>query len=77
MKFAGLLQTAPERGLASLTAERTLNDPALSLAHAVAAVSEGRTGEESGDATPANRQVAVHFRRVALTRATARVLREA
>jgi hypothetical protein len=40
---------------------------------------DGRRFEESGDATPANtdRKVAVHFRRVALTRAKAQVLRDA
>ena len=79
VKFAGLLQMAHERGLATLTADWTYNDPELSLAHAVATFQDGRRFEESGDATPANtnRKVAVHFRRVALTRAKARVLRDA
>jgi hypothetical protein len=79
VKFAGLLQMAHERGLVSLTAEWTSNSDELSLAHAVATFSDGRRFEESGDATPANtnRKVAVHFRRVALTRAKARALRDA
>ena len=79
VRYAGLLQMAQERGLASLTADWTFNDTELSLAHAVAAFADGRRFEESGDATPANtnRKVAVHFRRVALTRAKARVLRDA
>jgi hypothetical protein len=79
VKFAGLLQMAHERGLVALTADWTLNDAKLSLAHAVATFQDGRRFEESGDATPANtnRKVAVHFRRVALTRAKARVLRDA
>jgi hypothetical protein len=79
VKFAGLLQMAHERGLVSLTADWTCNDTALSLAHAVARFSDGRRFEESGDATPenTNRKVAPHFRRVALTRAKARVLRDA
>jgi hypothetical protein len=79
VKFAGLLQMAHERGLVSLTADWTFNDTALSLAHAVARFSDGRMFEESGDATPenTNRKVAPHFRRVALTRAKARVLRDA
>jgi hypothetical protein len=79
VKFAGLLQMAHERGLVALTAAWTFNDAELSLAHAVATFQDGRRFEESGDATPANtnRKVAVHFRRVALTRAKARVLRDA
>lgn len=79
VRFAGLLQMAHERGLVSLTADWTYNDAELSLAHAVATFQDGRRFEESGDATPANtnRKVAVHFRRVALTRAKARVLRDA
>jgi hypothetical protein len=79
VKFTGLLQMAHERGLVSLTADWTYNDGELSLAHAVATFQDGRRFEESGDATPANtnRKVASHFRRVALTRAKARVLRDA
>jgi hypothetical protein len=79
VKFSGLLAMAHERGLIALTADWTYNDGELSLAHAVATFQDGRRFEESGDATPANtnRKVAVHFRRVALTRAKARVLRDA
>jgi hypothetical protein len=79
VQYAGLLFLAHERGLVSLTADWTHNDPELSLAHAVALFEDGRRFEESGDATPANtnRKVAVHFRRVALTRAKARALRDA
>ena len=79
VRFAGLLQMALERGLVSLTAAWTYNDTELSLAHAVAVFADGRQFEESGDASPANvtKKVAVHFRRVALTRAKARVLRDA
>lgn len=79
VKFIGLLQMAHARGLVALTADWTSNDAELSLAHAVATFQDGRRFEESGDATPANtnRKVAVHFRRVALTRAKARVLRDA
>src|SRR2546427_8549996 len=79
VRFAGLLQMALERGLVSLTAAWTYNDAELSLAHAVAVFADGRQFEESGDASPANvtKKVAVHFRRVALTRAKARVLRDA
>ncbi len=79
VRYAGLLQMALERGLVSLTADWTYNDAELSLAHAVATFADGRRFEESGDASPANctRMVATHFRRVALTRAKARVLRDA
>ena len=79
VRFAGLLQMAHERGLVALTADWTFNDAELSLAHAVATFQDGRRFEESGDASPANvtRLVAVHLRRVALTRAKARVLRDA
>jgi hypothetical protein len=79
VRFAGLLQMAHERGLVSLTAEWTYNDSELSLAHAVATFQDGRSFTEAGDATPSNtnRKVAVHFRRVALTRAKARALRDA
>lgn len=70
---------AHERGLVSLVADWTYNDSALSLAHAVATFQDGRSFEEAGDATPDNvtRKVVPHFRRVALTRAKARVLRDA
>ena len=79
VKCAGLLHMAHERGLVALTAEWTYNDGELSLAHAVATFQDGRRFAESGDATPANtnRLVAVPFRRVALTRGKARVLRDA
>ena len=77
VKFAGLLQMAHERGLVSLTVDWTYNDADLSLAHAVATFQDGRRFEDSGDATPANtnKKVAPHFRRCALTRASARALR--
>jgi hypothetical protein len=79
LKFAGLLQMALDRGLVGLTADWTFNDATLSLAHAVATFQDGRRFEESGDASPDNctKKVAAHFRRVALTRAKARVLRDA
>jgi hypothetical protein len=79
VRFAGLLKMAHERGLTSLTETWTYNDPELSLAHAVASFQDGKHFEGSGDATPANvtRKVAPHFRRVALTRAKSRALRDA
>ncbi len=78
VRFVGLLQMAHERGLQELKADWTYNDTTLSLAHAVAVFPFGRF-EESGDATPDNctKKVALHFRRVALTRSKARVLRDA
>jgi len=76
VRFAGLLELAHKRGLQELKVEWTHNDPDLSLAHAVAVFPFGRF-EESGDATRdnVNRKVAPHFRRCALTRASARALR--
>lgn len=76
--FAGLLALAHTRGLTSLTAEWTYNDSALSLAQAVSVFPHG-TFTEGGDATPDNvtKKVSPHFRRVALTRAKARALRDA
>src|SRR5262249_46180123 len=57
----------------------TYNDAGLSLAEAVATFKDGGHYRESGDATPENatKKGAPHFRRVAFTRATARVLRDA
>src|SRR5438105_2655480 len=62
--------------LQELRTEWTFNDENLSLAHAVAVFPFG-IFEDSGDATRdnVNRKVAPHFRRVALTRASARALR--
>jgi hypothetical protein len=76
VRFAGLLDLAHRRGLQELKVEWTFNDADLSLAHAVAVFPFGRF-EESGDATKANvnHKVAPHFRRCALTRASARALR--
>jgi len=77
--YAGLVIMAQRSGLASLAADWTYNDAELSLAHAVATFSDGRRYEDSGDASPANvnKGIATHFRRVALTRAKARCLRDA
>ncbi len=79
VKFTGLLAMAHARGLVELTATWTYNDAGLSLAAAVATFKDGGHYRESGDATPDNvtKKVAPHFRRVALTRAKARVLRDA
>ena len=78
VRFAGLLQRAHKRGLQELKADWTYNDAELSLATATATFPFG-VFTEGGDATPSNvtKKVATHFRRVALTRAKARVLRDA
>jgi hypothetical protein len=78
IKYAGLLALAHEKGLLSLSAEWTYNDSGLSLARAVAVFPFG-TFTECGDATPdtVTKKVSPHFRRVALTRAKSRVLRDA
>jgi hypothetical protein len=77
--FGGLLAMAHDRGLQSLKAELVTVTSELAIAHAVATFQDGRTFEESADATPknVNRQVALHFPRCALTRAKGRVLRDA
>ena len=77
--YTGLVVAARTHGLTSLSADWTYNDAELSLAHAVCTFADGRRYEESGDATPGNvtKGVSLHFRRVALTRAKARCLRDA
>ena len=77
--YTGLVVAARASGLVSLAADWTYNDAELSLAHAVCTFADGRRYEESGDATPGNvtRGISLHFRRVALTRAKARCLRDA
>jgi hypothetical protein len=74
-----LLTLAHERGLASLKADFITVTAELALAHAVATFADGRTFEESADATPANvnGKIRPHFPRMALTRAKARALRDA
>ena len=70
---------AHDQQLVELQEHWTYNDAELSLAHAVAIFENGRRFEGSGDATPSNvtKKVAPHFRRVALTRAKSRALRDA
>jgi hypothetical protein len=79
VKFAGLLQMAHAQQLVELSESWTYNDAELSLAHSVAIFEDGRRFEGSGDASPSNvtKKVAPHFRRVALTRAKSRALRDA
>jgi hypothetical protein len=79
IKFAGLLQMAHEQHLVELSETWLYNDTELSLAHAVAIFEDGRRFEGSGDAPPQNvtKKVVPHFRRVALTRAKSRALRDA
>jgi hypothetical protein len=79
VRYAGLLHLAQAQGLTSLTAAWTYNDAELSLATATATFADGRTFTEAGDASPSNvgRQVAPSWRRMALTRAKSRVLRDA
>ena len=76
VKFAGLLELAHQRGLQSLGVTFTYNDPELALAQATAVFPFGAF-TDVGDASPGNtnQKVRAHFRRVAATRASARVLR--
>jgi hypothetical protein len=77
VRHAGLITLAHARGLRTLAVEWTHNSEDLSLAHAVAVFADGRRFEESADSTPLNvgKKVALHWRRLALTRSSARVLR--
>jgi hypothetical protein len=77
--YEGLLAMAHEQELIELSAEFISVDENLALAAAYAVFKDGRKFWEAGDATPENVHVNVkaHFPRVALTRAKARVLRDA
>ena len=78
VRFAGLLPAAQADGLVELSAVWTYNDAELSLAHAVAIFEDGRRYEESGDSSPQNaKNIGLHWRRMSLTRAKARALRDA
>src|SRR5262245_47626551 len=79
IQYAGLLALAHERGLHELAAEFISVTPDLALAAAHAYFKDGRKFWDAGDATPGNvhQQVRAHFPRVALTRAKARLLRDA
>lgn len=78
VKYIGLLQQAHDKGLISLTEDWVFNDAQLSLARAVATFADERRFQGCGDATPDNAQrVGLHWRRLALTRAKARALRDA
>ncbi len=70
---------AHEHGLQELSAEFISVTPDLALAQAHAVFADGRRFWEAADATPANVNVNVkaHYARCALTRAKARVLRDA
>jgi len=77
--YEGLLAMAFEQGLESLGAEFVSVTAELAIAKAWADFKDGRAFVESADATPNNvtPQIKQHFPRMALTRAKARVLRDA
>ena len=79
IEYQGLLALAHAQGLQELAAEFISVTPELALAAAHAFFRDGRRFWDAGDATPTNvhPQVRAHFPRVALTRAKARVLRDA
>jgi len=79
IEYQGLLAMAHEHGLQELSAEFISVTPDLALAQAHAVFADGRRFWEAADATPANVNVNVkaHYARCALTRAKARVLRDA
>ena len=77
--FSGLLTLATQQGLLSLTEEFTHVTESYVLAQARAEFHDGRVFRGAADATPDNvgKQVKPHWRRMALTRAKARCLRDA
>ena len=79
IQYEGLLAMAHEQGLIELSVEFISVTDQLALAAAHAYFKDGRKFWDAGDATPNNvhAQVKAHFPRVALTRAKARVLRDA
>ena len=77
--YEGLLAMAHEQGLVSLGARFTSLTADLAVAIAEAVFKDGRKFWEAGESTPTNVQagVKVAWARMALTRAKARVLRDA
>ena len=77
--FSGLLTLATQQGLLSLTEEFTHVTDTYVLAQARAEFHDGRVFRGAADSTPDNvgKQVKPHWRRMALTRAKARCLRDA
>ncbi len=77
--YEGLLNLAHEKGLRELGAYFVEVTEQKAIAYAWASFTDGREFWESADATPnnVNQMVKAHFPRVALTRAKARVLRDA
>jgi hypothetical protein len=79
IEYQGLLAMAHEQGLTELGSGFMTVSETLAIAFAWATFKDGRKFWDAGDATPNNvhAQVKAHFPRVALTRAKARVLRDA
>jgi len=79
VQCSGLLLYAQQQGLISLQVSLVSVTSELALAKAVAIFKDGRRYQEAADATPGNVGQAVrqHYLRIALTRAKARVLRDA
>jgi len=79
IRYQGLLAMAHEQGLVKLGARFTSITAELAVAWAWAYFKDGRQFTESGEATPTNVQAGVRaaWARMALTRAKARVLRDA
>jgi hypothetical protein len=77
--FSGLLAMATQQGLLSLSEEFAHVTDTYVLAHARAEFHDGRVFRGAADSTPDNvgKQVKPHWRRMALTRAKARALRDA
>jgi hypothetical protein len=79
IRYQGLLAMAHEQGLMSLSAKFTQISSELAVATAFAIFKDGRKFFEAAESTPTNVQAGVRhsWARMALTRAKARVLRDA
>lgn len=78
IKFVGLLYLAHKDGLLQLKATFVANEDNLSIAQAVAVFADGRAFADGGDSTKENGvRVGVHWRRLSLTRAKSRCLKDA
>ena len=79
IRFEGLLELAHARGLVSLETVVVQASEAMCICQATATFADGRRFTDIGDATESNvaKHLAIHYIRMAATRASARALRRA
>ena len=79
IRFEGLLELAHARGLVSLETVVVQASEAMCICQATATFADGRRFTDIGDATERNvaKHLAIHYIRMAATRASARALRRA